>query len=129
MALVRTDISEELGASFIRVTRIGELGTLAVTRHRRMLRRKGVRRLLVKANVVPSSPILLTLMMEALSSSEMSVLTRTIWCKSQKTAFFILTAVETSNPTTFTTSESFLSEGHSKTNYFPYLSHVDVLSK
>jgi hypothetical protein len=31
-ALVRTDVSEELSASFIRVTRIGELGTtLAVT--------------------------------------------------------------------------------------------------
>jgi hypothetical protein len=35
-----------------------------------------VRRLLVTASVVPSSPILVTLMMEALSSSEMSVLTR-----------------------------------------------------
>jgi hypothetical protein len=34
-------------------------------------------RLLLTANVVPSSPILDTLMMEALSSSEMSVLTRT----------------------------------------------------
>jgi hypothetical protein len=32
VALVRTDVSEELGASFIRVIRIGELGTmLAVT--------------------------------------------------------------------------------------------------
>jgi hypothetical protein len=32
VALVRTDVSEELTASFIRVTRIGELGTtLAVT--------------------------------------------------------------------------------------------------
>jgi hypothetical protein len=32
MALVRTDVSEEPGASFIRVTRIGELGTtLAAT--------------------------------------------------------------------------------------------------
>jgi hypothetical protein len=32
VALVRTDVSEELCASFIRVTRIGELGTtLAVT--------------------------------------------------------------------------------------------------
>jgi hypothetical protein len=32
MALVRTDLSEEFSASFIRVTRIGELGTtLAVT--------------------------------------------------------------------------------------------------
>jgi hypothetical protein len=33
-------------------------------------------RLLVKANVVPSLPILVTLMMEALSSSETSVNTR-----------------------------------------------------
>jgi hypothetical protein len=33
-------------------------------------------RLLVTANVVPSSPILVTLKMEALSSSETSVLTR-----------------------------------------------------
>jgi hypothetical protein len=56
VALVRTDISEELSASFIRVTRIGELGTtLAVTSNRR--------RLLVTSNVVPSSPILVTLMM------------------------------------------------------------------
>jgi hypothetical protein len=40
VALVRTDVSEELGASLIRVTRIGELGTtLAVTSNRRMLRR------------------------------------------------------------------------------------------
>jgi 7,8-dihydro-6-hydroxymethylpterin-pyrophosphokinase len=31
VALVRTDVSEELSASFIRVTRIGELGTLAIT--------------------------------------------------------------------------------------------------
>jgi hypothetical protein len=35
-----------------------------------------VRRLLVTASVVSSSPILVTLMKEALSSSEMSVLTR-----------------------------------------------------
>jgi hypothetical protein len=35
-----------------------------------------VRRLLVTANVVPISPILFTLMKEALSSSETSVLTR-----------------------------------------------------
>jgi hypothetical protein len=31
VALVRADVSEELSATFIRVTRIGELGTLAVT--------------------------------------------------------------------------------------------------
>jgi hypothetical protein len=30
VALVRTDVSEELIASIIRMTRIGELGTLAV---------------------------------------------------------------------------------------------------
>jgi hypothetical protein len=59
VALVKTDVSEELGASIIRVTRIGELGWLLVT-----------------ANVVRSLPILVTLMMEALSSFETSVLTR-----------------------------------------------------
>jgi hypothetical protein len=38
VALVRTEVSEELTASIIRVTRIGELGiTLAVTRNRRTL--------------------------------------------------------------------------------------------
>jgi hypothetical protein len=37
---------------------------------------RSLRRLLVTANVVPSSPILVTLMKEELSSSETSVLTR-----------------------------------------------------
>jgi hypothetical protein len=37
---------------------------------------RNVCRLLVTANVVPSSPILVTVMTEALSSSETSVLTR-----------------------------------------------------
>jgi hypothetical protein len=69
--LVRTDVLEELSASFIRVTRIGELGTtLAVTSNRRTLHR------LLTASVVPSSPILVTLMKEELSSSETSVLAR-----------------------------------------------------
>jgi hypothetical protein len=37
VALVRTDVSEKPGASFIRVTRIGELGTtIAVTSNRSM---------------------------------------------------------------------------------------------
>jgi hypothetical protein len=68
VALARTDVSEELSASLIRVTRIGELGTtLAVTI---------VHRLLVTAHVVPSSPIFVTLMKEVLRSSETSVLTR-----------------------------------------------------
>jgi hypothetical protein len=40
VALISTDVSEELSSSFIRVTRIGELGaTLAVTSNRRTLRR------------------------------------------------------------------------------------------
>jgi hypothetical protein len=39
----------------------------------------GVHRLLVAASVVPSSPILVTLMKEALGSSETSVLTRATW--------------------------------------------------
>jgi hypothetical protein len=72
VALVRTDLSEELSTSFIRVTRIGELGTtLNVISNRLTLRR-----LLVTASVVPSSLIFVTLVKEALSSSEMSVLTR-----------------------------------------------------
>jgi hypothetical protein len=75
VALVRTDVSEELSASFIRVTRIGELGTtLAVTNNRRTLRQVQVTA--VTANFVPSSPILVTMMKHALSSSETSVLTR-----------------------------------------------------
>jgi hypothetical protein len=69
VALVRTHVSEELSASFIRVTRIGELGTtLALTSNRRTL--------LVTDSVVPSSPNLVSLMKEELLSSEMSVFTR-----------------------------------------------------
>jgi hypothetical protein len=74
--LVRTDFSGELSASFIRVTIIDELGTiLALTNNRRTLRRNSVRQLLFVSSVVPSSPILVTLMKVALSSSETSVLT------------------------------------------------------
>jgi hypothetical protein len=54
VALVRTDVSEELSHSFIRVTRIGEVGTtLAVISN--------------TASVVPTSPIFVTLMKGALS--------------------------------------------------------------
>jgi hypothetical protein len=74
VALVRTDVSEEPGVSCIRVTRIGELGTQAATSNRRTT--YSVRRLLVAACVVPSSPILVTLMQEMPGSSETSVLTR-----------------------------------------------------
>jgi hypothetical protein len=43
VALVRTDVSEELSVSFTRVTRIGELGTTpAVTSNRRTVRRNNI---------------------------------------------------------------------------------------
>jgi hypothetical protein len=107
-ALVRTDVSEELSASFIRVTRIGELGT--VTSNRRTLRRNtkwylvlvflhSVRRLLVTVNVVPSSTTLVTLMKKALSSSETRFLREPHGVTSQKTPSFIVAAVKTSNLT------------------------------
>jgi hypothetical protein len=74
VALVRTEASEELSASIIKVTRIGELGTmLAVISSFVFLR--SVPRLLVTANEVHRSPSLDTLMME-LSSSKTSVLAR-----------------------------------------------------
>jgi hypothetical protein len=53
VTLVRTDVSGDLSAAL-----------------------RSVRQLLVTASVVPSSPILVTLMKEALSSSERSVLIR-----------------------------------------------------
>jgi hypothetical protein len=42
VAVVKTEVSEERSASIIRVTRIGEIGTLAVPSNRRTLRRHGV---------------------------------------------------------------------------------------
>jgi hypothetical protein len=70
VALVRTDVSEELSACFIRVTRIGELGTLGVTSNRRTLRRN-------------------VLMKEVLSSSETRFLQEPHGVTSQKTPFFL----------------------------------------
>jgi hypothetical protein len=76
VALVRTDVSEERSASIIRMTRIGKLGTSAVTSNYTIVFLHSMRWLLVTANIVPSSPILVTLMMEELHFSETSVLTR-----------------------------------------------------
>jgi hypothetical protein len=76
VAFVRTDVSEECITSIVKVIRIGELGTsLAVTSNRSTFLRS-VLRLLVTANDVPSSPILVTLMLNVMRSSETSVLTR-----------------------------------------------------
>jgi hypothetical protein len=73
--LVRTNVSYERIAFIIRVIRVGELGTTqAVTGNIVLLCR--VLRLLVTADVVLSSPILLALLMEAIRSSETSVVTR-----------------------------------------------------
>jgi hypothetical protein len=74
VTLVRADASEELSAFFVRVTRIGELGTLAVT----FLR--SVRRLLVTANF-PSSPIIVTLMMQKTHYISTAELSRLMLCK------------------------------------------------
>jgi hypothetical protein len=78
VALVRNDVSEELCASIIRVTRICELGTLTVSSNRRTLRRntKEERKKEIQ------EPHGVTL---------------------QKTPFFIVTAVKTSNLTLYST--------------------------
>jgi hypothetical protein len=52
VALVRIDVSEKLNASFITVTRIGEPVTTLD-----LVFLRSVRRLLVTASVVPSTPI------------------------------------------------------------------------
>jgi hypothetical protein len=76
VALLKTDASEERSASFIRMTRIGEIGaTLDIITDARCAFLRSVRRLLVTAYAVPSTPIV-SLMKQALSSSETSILTR-----------------------------------------------------
>jgi hypothetical protein len=66
MVPLRTNVSEERITFIIRVTRILVIFV------------RSVLRLLVTANVVPNSPIHVTLMMEAIQPSETSVLTRAI---------------------------------------------------
>jgi hypothetical protein len=71
VTLVRTDVSEELSAFIIRVTRIGELGTtLDVTSNRHTLRRN------IYLQYILQEPCGVT---------------------SQKTPFFVVTVVKTSN--------------------------------
>jgi hypothetical protein len=79
VALVRTDVSEEFSASIIRVTRIGELGTmLSVTSNRRFVFLHSTCRLLVTA-IFLCTQFIVTLLMEPLSFSKTSFLTRAIW--------------------------------------------------
>jgi hypothetical protein len=94
VALVRTHVSEERSASFIRVTRIVELGTtLVVTSNRRTLRRN------IKFLQEPHG------------------------VTSQKTPFFIVTAVKISNLTKGDKLNNARREGSSyfrKKNYLKY---------
>jgi hypothetical protein len=117
LALVWIDVSEEPNASIIKVTRIGELGTtLALTSKPTHAAKKytacvgllvsanvvpsstillflcSVRRLLVTLNVVPSSPILVTLM-EVLGSPKRRFLQESHGVISQKKTVFIVTIV------------------------------------
>jgi hypothetical protein len=69
VTLVRTEVSKELSSSIISVKRITELGTMLAVQHI-------VLQLLGIVNVVLSSLILFTFMMDAISFSETSVLIR-----------------------------------------------------
>jgi hypothetical protein len=92
VALVRTNVSEELSASFIRVTRIGELETpLAVTSNRRTLRR----------NTTWEISLVHWFLSPRWRWGQVSPKRRFLQAPhgvtSQKTPFFIVTAVNTSN--------------------------------
>jgi hypothetical protein len=89
------DVSEERIASIIRLTRTCELATtLMVASNQSTLR-------LLDTADVPSPPILVTLMIEMLSSYETSFLQKPHGVISQKTALFIFPGVKTSNLTLF----------------------------
>jgi hypothetical protein len=77
---VRTDVSEEFIATNIWVETIIVVGTTLVFLHRVLL-------LLVTANV-PSSPILLTLMLEVIRSAESLAVKKPHGVISQETKFF-----------------------------------------
>jgi hypothetical protein len=85
VALVKTDPSEECSPSIIRVTRII------------------VFRLLVTAKIVPSSPILVTLMTDEIRSSKRRLLQEPRDVITQKPALFIVSVVKNSNLTLFST--------------------------
>jgi hypothetical protein len=78
MDFLRTNVTDELITYIIRVTRIGELVTEARCKEYYVDYTISSQRVSVDSycNVVHSSPIPSTLVMEAVSSSETSVLTR-----------------------------------------------------
>jgi hypothetical protein len=81
VVLVRTDVSEDRSFSIIRASSVSsQLDSVAIT-----------------VNIVLSSPILVTLMMETLHYSETSVVTKPTRPIPHKKAFIIVTAVNTSN--------------------------------
>jgi hypothetical protein len=108
--LLRTDVSEEFSSSFIGVTRIGELGTLAVTSNRRVLGRNTKSATWYFFAACVGCYLQLAFLVRRFLSP---------WCRrcyvppkrrflqeshgvtSQKTPFFIVPAVKTSNLTSF----------------------------
>jgi hypothetical protein len=97
VALVRTDVSEEPGPSFIRVTKISELGTTqAATSNRRTLRRNTMQLVLFLVHLF-LSPWWRRLQVPP----KRRFLQEPHGITTQKTPFFIVTAVKTSNLTGF----------------------------
>jgi hypothetical protein len=94
VAVVLSDISKESNATNMTVIRISELGTLVAT----IVFLRIVLRLLVTAKI-PSSAIVVTLGMEAIRFFENSVLIRATLRNIPEAAFFIVTAMKTSNVT------------------------------
>jgi hypothetical protein len=84
-----THVSEDRIAFIIRMTRIAELETIVFLR--------SVLMLLGIAHVVSSSPNLVTLMMKAICPPKRRFLQEQHVLTSQKTAFYIVTAVKISN--------------------------------
>jgi hypothetical protein len=114
VALVRTDVSEELCASFIRVTKIGELGTTqAATSNRRTLRRNTILHSHRRGNL-KSYTVTVTIWhfrwewpgwIPAGVPPKRRFLQEPHSVTSQKTPFFIFTAVKTSNLTYYSISQ------------------------
>jgi hypothetical protein len=114
VALVRTDVPEELSASFIRMGNIGEIGIiLTVTSNGRTLARNYfilfyLFLLLISSQrasfasyscVIPSSPILVPVEGGSNFLRNFGSYNSHTALTSQKTPFFIITAVKTSNLT------------------------------